>query len=691
MKGVEKLICGIMIVVVISTFGVPSMSSNIIGKQVITSRNTPQITIFIHEIVGIDPIESIGQGDPDWYYYVGVSTDGGNTWDYHMSDYPIVYDQNDLIVDTPETFNVNSLDVLITIELCEQDPVSDDFADISSDSDGGVDNAGSPVPFGYYGGNFKGELDLKTNSWRWSDQLGVDADGYWITSGNYDGSTSTDENDAEIHFTVWDNYEPPVANAGPDKTVEIGNTVSFDGSRSTASNGSEITTYQWDLDGDGNFDSTGVIVSWRYTQVGRYTVTLKVTDNMGVSDIDTCIVNVVDTVNPTISIASPNDGDILNTQSVTIYWSGSDFGSGIDHYEIKIDSDTWKNVGTASSYTFTSLSDGTHTVYVKAVDVAGNEAIDSIEIIIDTEEPSVAITSPRNDSMFNSNAITIHWTGSDSNSGIDHYEIQVDSGSWNNVGMSTSYTISSLTDGSHTVYVKAIDKAGNSAEDSVSFTVDTANPSISITSPSDGAIFNESSVTVDWTGSDSNSGIDHYEIQVDSGSWSNVGASTSYTVTSISDGTHTITVKAIDKAGNSAKSSISIMIDTQSPNIEITSPSDNAVLSNGTVTIKWTGLDANSGIDHYEIKIDNGNWINFGKNTTHSVKLSYGTHTITVKAVDKAGNSATSNIKITIKQSFDWLPLILGIVLVIIIAGLIGAMWKKKGSKEEKNGEVKKE
>ena len=98
--------------------------------------------------------------------------------------------------------------------------------------------------------------------------------------------------------------------------------------------------------------------------------------------------------------------------------------------------------------------------------------------------------------------------------------------------------------------VKAVDNATNEATDTVTFTTDATNPAITITSPSEGTIFNTSSVTVTWTGSDNTSGIDHYEVRIDNGSWINVGMNTSHTFTGLSEGNHTVNVKAVDKAGN---------------------------------------------------------------------------------------------------------------------------------------------
>jgi len=94
--------------------------------------------------------------------------------------------------------------------------------------------------------------------------------------------------------------------------------------------------------------------------------------------------------------------------------------------------------------------------------------------IVDTTPPTVSITLPITESEIRSSTVTATWTGSDDVSGINHYEVRLDEGSWTNMGTSTAHTFSGLGDGSHTIDVKATDKAGNTRQDMVNFTVNTS-------------------------------------------------------------------------------------------------------------------------------------------------------------------------------------------------------------------------
>jgi PKD repeat protein len=85
---------------------------------------------------------------------------------------------------------------------------------------------------------------------------------------------------------------PPIAEAGPDKTVNVEEEVAFDGSNSTDTL-SDIPSllYNWDF-GDGYTDA-GKIVTHAYVSEGTYTTSLTVSDNDGAISIDTLVVKVV--------------------------------------------------------------------------------------------------------------------------------------------------------------------------------------------------------------------------------------------------------------------------------------------------------------------------------------------------------------------------------------------------------------
>ncbi len=94
--------------------------------------------------------------------------------------------------------------------------------------------------------------------------------------------------------------QSPVANAGDDQTLIVGETAQFDGSDSHDPDGT-IESYIWNF-GDGSETVEGISVTHNFSEAGIYNVTLNVIDNNGAEDTDDVII----TVN-TVSQALQND------------------------------------------------------------------------------------------------------------------------------------------------------------------------------------------------------------------------------------------------------------------------------------------------------------------------------------------------------------------------------------------------
>lgn len=90
---------------------------------------------------------------------------------------------------------------------------------------------------------------------------------------------------------------------------------------------------------------------------------------------------------------------------------------------------------------------------------------------LDMESPNIFVISFATGQQAGSSYAKVLWEGSDDVSGISHYEIRLDYGLWVNVGLNTSYTFTGLSDGAHTIEIKALDKAGNVGQESLGFSV----------------------------------------------------------------------------------------------------------------------------------------------------------------------------------------------------------------------------
>ncbi|MFC5751222.1 PQQ-dependent sugar dehydrogenase [Actinomadura rugatobispora] len=87
-------------------------------------------------------------------------------------------------------------------------------------------------------------------------------------------------------------------------------TVAFDASTSTDTEPGALT-YEWDFDGDGTFDATGVTASHTYTDLGQYIARLRVTDSGGRAGLTSTEISVGNTA-PEVTIQTPANGGFFD-------------------------------------------------------------------------------------------------------------------------------------------------------------------------------------------------------------------------------------------------------------------------------------------------------------------------------------------------------------------------------------------
>jgi hypothetical protein len=163
----------------------------------------------------------------------------------------------------------------------------------------------------------------------------------------------------------------------------------------------------------------------------------------------------------------------------------------------------------------------------------------------------------------------------------------------NSYSSNVSYTLSS-GDGSKTVYVWFKDSSGNisnSANDSI--TLDTAPPTITITSPtpSDAYTITSSVIAIGGSASDDTSGISAVAWSNDKGGSGTANGTTSWLTSSIGllSGENVITVTATDGAGNTGTDTITVTYDIGNGFISgyVTDKKDNPIES-AKISLKGT-------------------------------------------------------------------------------------------------------
>jgi 1,4-alpha-glucan branching enzyme len=187
---------------------------------------------------------------------------------------------------------------------------------------------------------------------------------------------------------------------------------------------------------------------------------------------------------------------------------------------------------------------------------------------------------------------------------------------------------------------------------------DTTPPTVSITSPANGATVS-GTITISVSASDADSGMNYVDLYIN-GSYVSRKSSTPYSwswnTTTVANGSRTIQATAVDKAGNSRSVQISVNVqntvaDTTPPTVSITAPASGATVT-GTVTFSASASDSQSGVKEVRF-FAGGNHLGTRTSSPYSVNWNTsgysGTVALQAVAYDNAGNSASASRNVTVQ------------------------------------------
>ena len=187
---------------------------------------------------------------------------------------------------------------------------------------------------------------------------------------------------------------------------------------------------------------------------------------------------------PNTQLVGPVETAWVNTTTPVLRWSVSDPDADVQQaFEVQLSTDTsfanaldsGVRISANHSWQTPSLLGSGWYWQVRVEDPYGAWSAWTISSFrIDINPPAFALTSPASGSRITTNNMEIGWVSTDSESGMDHFEVVVDNGLPVFVeGSSRVAPVTGLTDGVHEIKVTAIDRAGNHASGSVSVSVDT--------------------------------------------------------------------------------------------------------------------------------------------------------------------------------------------------------------------------
>jgi len=159
-------------------------------------------------------------------------------------------------------------------------------------------------------------------------------------------------------------------------------------------NGSGLEGY-WFRVNDWNWTSMGMKTDrslWSLPD-GNYTIQVKAADLAGNIRIETVQI-VIDGTPPNLRIIGPVDGSYISTSPVMVRWNGTDATSGLDHFEVRLGGDLWRDVGDDITFTMVNLKEGNYLFSVRMWDRAGNEMTVSTSFVLDQTRPEILTNSP---------------------------------------------------------------------------------------------------------------------------------------------------------------------------------------------------------------------------------------------------------------------------------------------------------
>jgi len=247
---------------------------------------------------------------------------------------------------------------------------------------------------------------------------------------------------------------------------------------------------------------------------------------------------------------------------VTVGLSASDTGGFVYWTNYSLDGGAWLTYAGP----FEVSADGEHTLEYYSVDDSRNsEDVQEAAIKIDTTAPGevdcqVAGTKAA-DSDWYTSGVTVTLTAPvDETSGVAAVMYSLDSDAW------TAYAgaLAFVDDGKYNISFYCTDGAGNDGVDgALDLWIDATGPTVAVSSPTASESLSSGDVTVEFACSDATSGVASIWVSVDNGAEVSVDkADDSYTLEGLADGTHTVTVRAVDEAGNEATQSVLFVVDT---------------------------------------------------------------------------------------------------------------------------------
>ncbi|MCB0494722.1 MAG: tandem-95 repeat protein [Cyclobacteriaceae bacterium] len=483
-----------------------------------------------------------------------------------------------------------------------------------------------------------------------------------------DGNVATDQVSLTVLPAVVN--QPPVANAGPDKTITLPtNSLNLSGS-GTDSDGS-IATYLWTKQSGpaATLTNTGLAtLSLSNLVEGSYVFRLTVTDDDGATNYDE--VNV--TVNPVSTNQSPsvNTGSDqtvnLPTNTINLTGVASDPDGTIVTYawtKVSGPTSTFVNADKAT-VTVNNLVAGTYVFQLMVTDNGGATASDAVQVtVVAANVPPTSNAGVDKSLTLPTNQINIAGSGTDSDGSIISYLWSKTSGPTATLTNTTQATLTAadLLEGTYVFRLLVTDDDGATAFDEMTLTVSSAplnqnpvanaGPDISFSLP-------QSGVTINGSATDADGVIVKYVWSKISGPSATLsGDQTSQLVVSnMVEGNYVFQLLVRDEDGAPGTDQVAVTVFPASVNqtpIVDAGPDKSLILPTNSTSIAATVTDDGT-ITSYAWTKESGPSATLSGAATQTLNLSNlveGSYTFKLTVVDDGGASGSDEVKVDVTSA----------------------------------------
>ncbi|MGM5480079.1 MAG: DUF2341 domain-containing protein [Nanobdellota archaeon] len=391
---------------------------------------------------------------------------------------------------------------------------------------------------------------------------------------------------------------------------------------------------------------------------GNYTIKGYANDSAGFENNTLQRNVIVDLDNPLATIQSPGNNSYHDTtNSLDLNYTVSD-NYNIDTCSYSIDNAAWQEIPGCNNITLPSLTNDVHNITLRVNDTAGNVNTTTHHFEINLSSLDIIPSYPINTTFHNESTIDLNISV---NRPVTSCNYTLDSGiavsMTNTSSVDWTASATSLSEGEHIANYTCDDGMGTQANEIVNFTIDTTQPTLTLSTPVNENHYNSQDIDVNYTATDQTNLTCSYSL--DEGVFNTITDCQNFTLSTLSQGRHNITLKVVDEALNENTVFANFTVDTILPNITIESP-HNTSYNHTEIPFNITTNEPTTTCE-YDINNTGNVSMNAVSQTQYNASpaLTDGKYNVTFHCNDTAGNSNEKTISYvidTIKPSLDFIP-----------------------------------